>query len=169
MRRRPFVNHVRDCARHAKRRERFTTLVTRCHPCYQWGPGPPVSHAVLFDAVGLPRKEDRRGHDSMTWAREEARDPQPPSGHFSPRNQRRDLPLRMKHKAAKETLSLVLSPPYTSFRLCKNFSSTKFHDTTVQTRSYPNTWGLLGLRFLSQQGCLKYYYHYFFPLSSRES
>jgi hypothetical protein len=57
---------------------------------------------------------------------------------------------RMERKTTKKTLSLNISLTCTFFRLCTNFSSAKCHNTSRHTRLYPDTWELLGLRFLSQ-------------------
>jgi hypothetical protein len=111
------------------------------HPRCQLGRDPLVPHVGTSDTVRLPRKADQRTHYSMMRAPEEVRDPQHPSS---------GVIFYKKRKAAKDALSLVFSVSYISFRLRTTFSSAKCHNTTEHSLPYPETRGLLGLRFISQ-------------------
>jgi hypothetical protein len=88
-------------------------------------------------------------HDSMMRQHQKklAANNFPPVPSFFPINLWPDVSQCWEYKIAKETLSLVFSPPYTSFRFCTNFITARCHDIAGQ---YPNTQGLKGLRSIDQ-------------------
>jgi hypothetical protein len=51
---------------HAKNDEQFTTIGNRHRPDYQWGQGPPVSHADQSYVHRFLEKVNARTHDSAT-------------------------------------------------------------------------------------------------------